>query len=416
MNNLSLLAKHFYNLGLNVTCITNQLTEYSFYATDLLKAPNHEWLSLNSRRQTSEEFENLDWKNATGLGTVAGFRKLHVLDIDGCSDDDFLLDILAILGLPKYYEWVVRSGSQNGYHVFFYSEKYSDLEEEEVCSSFRVNKANNSLLEKMELLWGTHVVLPPSMHKSGGKYAFVNTRYPKNRPLHIDISRFNVIINLFLDRSSIVKKRNYQGKLIDTLNLQSSDHEPRDLMKLERNLFLVYDIKTSGEHKEGFMPSIFQVSWMVMDYSGIVHKRSTEIIKNKENILYSKSKNGLLTKEVIEKLGVSSYDAFKRFLEDLRYCDQVVAHDLQSTLALLSFHISKAGIRFNFKEKMLFCTKTWALKYFKRMGLIIPEEMSLISLYEGVFSQKLRHQKNAISDVIILAKVVKEIMFMVKKA
>mgnify|MGYP000477620881 CR=1 FL=1 len=31
MTKLKLLGKHFYNIGLNITCISNQLTEHNFY-------------------------------------------------------------------------------------------------------------------------------------------------------------------------------------------------------------------------------------------------------------------------------------------------------------------------------------------------------------------------------------------------
>ncbi len=55
MTEIELFAKHYYKLGLNVTCISNHLNEYNFYCRSMLKNPNHEWEHLLTKRQTETE-------------------------------------------------------------------------------------------------------------------------------------------------------------------------------------------------------------------------------------------------------------------------------------------------------------------------------------------------------------------------
>lgn len=259
MNRTQLFAKHFYNLGLNITCISNQLTENNFYSPNLLKAANHPWEHLLTERQSQKELDNYNWTYATGLGLIAGFDNLHVLDIDGCSNEEFVNDILLLLGLPKYYEWVVKSGSQDGFHIHFYSDILEEIEIDRMCTTYPANEENFGLFEKMELLWNTNVVLPNSIHKSGQKYKFLNTNLPKTKPNYIDIQRFEKIIDLFLNRSKMIVKKPETyidppeyTKLIGLE--QPSNLISVDLAELNRELLLFLILKQMDLLKEFLFP------------------------------------------------------------------------------------------------------------------------------------------------------------------
>jgi hypothetical protein len=171
MDNLNYLhGLHYFNLGLNATCISNIVTEHNFYNKNIFKVPCHKWKDLRDRRQTIEELKAYPWDKSTGVGVVAGFNNLHLMDIDGCISQNFLFNILKYLGLPNDYEWVVQSGSLNGYHIYFFSNRFENLKSDDVVSTFPANSKHEYLFDKIEILWKTHAVLPPSLHNSSHEY------------------------------------------------------------------------------------------------------------------------------------------------------------------------------------------------------------------------------------------------------
>lgn len=416
MTKLKLLGKHFYNIGLNITCISNQLTEHNFYDSSILKAPYHKWKHLKSERQKEDELDSFEWNEATGIGTVAGYNNLHILDIDGCSNDNFINDILVILGLPKHYEWVVKTGSQDGYHIYFYSNIFGVLEDNQVCSTFPANEDNIGLFEKMELLWSTHVVLPNSLHKSGDKYKFVNSSYPTKKPNQIDINRFNVILDLFLNRTKIIKKKNYFNTWTEEIELnQPSNIEKIDLSKIEKNLMFIFDTETDGLIKGSILPNIIQISWMIMDYDGIIYKKSTELIngpfnENSDALMVNKIKP-----EIIRKLGIPPEEAYQKIIYDLKYCKLIAAHNLDFDLPVLKNELEKYYLNFDWNEIKKFCTMKWGYKELKNKTNPNPKYPKLTELYEYLFNHSIRQYHNSHSDVVILSKIIKEILFLEKK-
>lgn len=415
MSEFKLLGKHFYNLGLNVTCISNRLTEHNFYDPNLLKAPYHKWKHLKSSRQKSDEFDNYEWENATGIGTIAGYNNLHILDIDGCSNDEFINDILVILDLPKNYEWVVKSGSQDGYHIYFYSKILGDLEENQVCSTFPANQENIGLFEKMELLWSTHIVLPNSLHKSGGKYRFTNVNFPKSKPEQIDISRFKVILELFLNRTKLIKKKNYFETWTEEVKLnQPSDLEVIDLSKIEKDLIFIFDTETDGLIRDSILPNIIQISWMIIDYDGIVYKKSTELINGNYNPNSDAFKINNLKPEIIKKLGLEPEEAYQKVVYDLKYCNLIVAHNLDFDYPILKNEFSNYNVNFDLSKLKKFCTMKWGYNELKKKLESDPKYPKLTELYEYLFNHTIRQYHNSNSDVVILSKIVKEILFIEK--
>jgi hypothetical protein len=70
MNEIKLFAKHYHKLGLNITCISNQVNEYDFYSKNIIKAPNHKWDHLFELRQIESEIESYNWGLSTSVGNV----------------------------------------------------------------------------------------------------------------------------------------------------------------------------------------------------------------------------------------------------------------------------------------------------------------------------------------------------------
>lgn len=203
-------AKKIYSLGLNVTCIHQKDNEDNKFAKDKLKHPSHEYKHFGSKRQSEIEFRSYDWKNSVGLGTIAGFNKLVVIDIDNCPTKKILNSIMNELDLPEDYPWIVASGSRSGFHIYLSVEKPSNLAGNQVVTSYEPNDRFRSDFEKIELLWNTHVVLPPSLHKSGNSYSFLNS-FPTISPIIIDSNLLISTIDKFVRKES---KKNGTGYII----------------------------------------------------------------------------------------------------------------------------------------------------------------------------------------------------------
>ena len=81
---LKIFKDKYSHFGMNLTCIINKVTSFNFDANNLLKRPYHEWESLKLKKQTLIEQNLLDWNNAVGIGTVAGWKtdnKVKIIDV-----------------------------------------------------------------------------------------------------------------------------------------------------------------------------------------------------------------------------------------------------------------------------------------------------------------------------------------------
>lgn len=414
MLNNKILAYHLYKLGLNITCITNYITEHNFYDANILKGAYHEWKHLKKSRQLLNELNEYDWENSVGIGTVAGFENLHVLDIDGCSNYDFIEDLLIILGLPKYYEWVVRTGSLDGYHIYFFSEIIGKLDENQVASSYPPNLDNIGLFEKIELLWSTHIVLPNSVHKSGSKYSFINSKFPKNKPIFIDISKFRIIENLFLNISKIEKKNVYFSLSKEkhrNIKLPNKNINLIDLSLIEEKLFFLFKIETDGLIKNGIHPNIIQISWVIMDTKGIVYKKITELVNSNFDEKSETFNVNKINPEIIKKIGKEPSEVYQDITYDLKHCKIISTHNLKFELSILKNEFEKYQIDFNFDKLEQFSTMNFSNELLFNENNPESKYPKLTELYENLFNHKIKQFHNTNSEVTILAKCVKELLY-----
>lgn len=178
-------------MGFNVSCISDKENKYNQFDSNINKTPNHPWIYLIKNRQEEDIFKSYDWKDAKGIGTILGYKKLRALDIDGCSDINFVKKILHILSLPINYEWMVRSGSGNRFHVIFYCADHNFLCKINPNVSFLSNSSNNKVFEKLELRWVEHLVLPPS---GSNTYQFSYIDIPKDKPQEVFSEAIDFIV------------------------------------------------------------------------------------------------------------------------------------------------------------------------------------------------------------------------------
>ena len=206
----------------NITKIFKEKNQYNV-GRNVHKHPGHEWKHFSFLRQGRKALADSSWENVTGIGTVLEFNNLRALDIDDCNSDNFVKWLINKLKLPENYEWTVKSGSANGYHILFYAENNTLNNNESLKIAYCSNKHYKNIFKKIEFRWKSHLVLPPSLHESGNRYEFLYS-FPKSPPIFVEMSRIISII----EESCV---NNFQLK--DEKNSSSSSSEDRDINSSE---------------------------------------------------------------------------------------------------------------------------------------------------------------------------------------
>jgi Bifunctional DNA primase/polymerase, N-terminal len=100
-------GRFYHRLGTNVLALVPHT-----------KNPIDRWKGWQDRRQTPADLAVQPWRGAWGVGLLSGIDDWRVFDFDHCLTFDAVAALLAALGLPTDYAWVVRSGSRQGWHVW----------------------------------------------------------------------------------------------------------------------------------------------------------------------------------------------------------------------------------------------------------------------------------------------------------
>jgi DNA polymerase III epsilon subunit-like protein len=414
MQEMQLYAKHYKKLGLNVTCISNEVTEANFYSKNLLKAPNHNWRHLTSVRQHDNEYNDLNWNNATGVGCVSGYDSLVAIDIDGCTDYSLLDSILDILQLPRNYEWVTQTGSKNGFHVIVKCEN-NLLSPEQVVTTFPPNKESRHLFEKIEILWKTHVILPPSLHKSGNIYSFLNCRFPLFRPREVDYDFLFDVIRVYLNYKDIAIGTTYGESVYDFKPSKILSDLDEGISIWNKTTFCIVDIETDGLPQKSLsgviFPNVVQVAWLIMDIDGKVLKKDSELV-HYPNLQYTEAFSiNKINLEMVRKIGKPPTEVYRKLISDLKVTDYVVAHNTDFDLPILSDQFKKYQLQDVLSGKRSICTMRETVSLCQ-----IPSpngEYSfpkLSQLYKKLFNYEIQQSHNAISDVLITTKCFKELL------
>ena len=218
---MKVMSMLYNGLGMNITKIRgNGKNPKSF--KDLDEKWNHSMDDFYDEEQSKGMVLTENWYRNSGIGLVLGWNNYHAIDVDDINwqvvgyDSSGKLDMkhiieefLELLGLPKDYPWVVKSGSGCGFHVIF---KCEELDETFSSKSYTPNLHyvynrldSTRLFQRLELRWRDHLILPPSIHISGGRYEFYNG-IPNSIPAMIEIGTIN---NLILHYCGRLKIGNY---------------------------------------------------------------------------------------------------------------------------------------------------------------------------------------------------------------
>jgi len=216
-NRLLTMATYYHAMGMDLTIIQGHGDEEKSYKNPGICNPFPVSGILNNQSNGVSSLFNQNWKIATGIGISLGHSHIRAIDVDqidyNCQilsvDENgnqyfdriggVLTKVLEELGLPTDYPWVVKSGSEIGFHVFFETD---DIDEEINSISFTPNDDYCSdwfgpHFKWMELHWNGHLVLPPSIHYSGTEYTFRHRQLPAIAPSNICLSKLNNMINHF---------------------------------------------------------------------------------------------------------------------------------------------------------------------------------------------------------------------------
>lgn len=208
------IAKDYYeSFGFNLLPLEN-------------KAPKSNWEKWQSEEMLMSDIDGLGWNaNVNGIGAISGINKLRCLDLDKVNDYEVIRKFVTKLGLPSESQWIVKSGSGKGYHIWFYCDDDSYLIK--VLSGdksyYKLQLKENGLCDHIELRWkNCQTVLPPSFHPSGKQYEFVNldgSGLPSQEPSNVGVGKLIEVLKEFcvLESESIgeyVKDKKYPPTLM----------------------------------------------------------------------------------------------------------------------------------------------------------------------------------------------------------
>jgi len=410
------IATHFRVMGFNISCVTNQTNKYNISSRTLFKAPSHDWKHLFHTDQTNEEFQGYDWENATGIGTFTGRNNIFVIDIDGCQSENLVNKILNDLNLPSNYQWIVRSGSRNGFHIYYQGEKLKDFAEEDVVTTFPPNKTYEGYFEKMEFLWYTHVILPPSIHGSARRYEFANNM-PFQQPAFIDNEVIYKVINKYLafkDFESgelygeVFEKISPRGKFISELGEE-------DISKyLMDNIYCVIDIKTTGlpinNNGRISYPNILQIAWILLGEKGEVLKKKSFIISNDYYNTNSNESYINVDFKIAKKISRPLSQVLLELLGDLKISDFIVGHNLEFSSQILKYHYRQELDGDPVSRLGAICTMEKSVNYCKIPGFGLDYKYPKLSeLYYTLFNVRIFPSKNAEIDALNISRCFKKL-------
>jgi hypothetical protein len=434
---LKTYADHFFKLELNVTCISSERNQWNLLDSNLFKSPCHEWISLQSKRQSEDELNSYNWDNSIGIGAVLGFNNLIALDIDGCVEDNFLKVICDIIGINSNYEWIIKTGSGCGFQIllkcndiqvnneeiekelvlkhwlnvddFGYQDvnayypiwggKKSESGKNILYDNEILNKHFNNefklsdLFQKIEFRWKGHSVLPISLHQSGLTYCFVNS-IPKSYPSEISFNSLQKLKELIC-----AKKADFSGNEQKRIMHAYEDSTSNTKIPDERNDYLIYEILTNDASfdldkdkidKGVSSPRLLQISWLIVDIYSNVIKKESYIIKptnfeiNPESILL----NGI-TKEKANAVGEDLAIVLKKFIRDLNSCPLLVCYNYSHNSKVILTEMKKLGLNQN-----LYQTKKSIslINHFSIDNHVVP----LNELYNLHFEKELNFIQNAV--------------------
>ncbi len=355
-------AKNYHSLGLNVIKI-NGIRNYSnINENNILKAPSHPIGELEYKRQMDSELLSMDWENATGVGVVLGYSNLMAIDIDGSNSLQLIQKICSYLKINIDYNWIIKTGSGQGFHILLrceidrdFVDDWQDEHDERVQSfenipNFGAAETNayypkdfeRTTFYKIEFKWKGNLVLPPSLHITGGNYGFLNKK-PIIPPIEID---FHLLQKLREECCS------YQATYSQTFDVPAyhcraeSDQKLYDFKHKRYEPFMLFEIlcrkvEKKEENYSDARLNLISISWLVLDkHFNVVKRKDFNYFDTKSFVVESLK---LIKLDMAEAITTKKREVYFEFLYDLQHCLSVFVR-LKDSLDFLNEAINDSGL------------------------------------------------------------------------
>ncbi len=358
-------AKYYHSLGLNTICISPENNIFNFSENNLLKAPNHDQNLYKHERQTLDNLMGLDWNKASGVGITLGYDDTYVIDIDGCTEIKLVQDICKVLNLPTNYDWIIKSGSHEGYHILFRcnniikisndSDKFIKLRHSsERNEPFPNDDTNayyptysNRAFYKIEFKWSGNLVLPNSLHVSGKHYEFLAHK-PTNQPAFVDFYRLLAVKNIYgsvqAERSEYSTRQFIARKDEEFINYSTRRIEPYIVFKYS----IIRIAKNDLANPQADI-AVIQITWLVLDKKFNLLKRKSYNYFIKTNAL-SNSKI-YISLDNAQCITSNKRSVLLEFLFDLGHVKKIITENT-STIEFIKNELLASGLYLD-----NFCTK-----------------------------------------------------------
>jgi DNA polymerase III subunit epsilon len=392
----------------NVTKILNKENQYNV-GRNIYKHPSHKWNNWVVNRQPISFLKNSNWSNTNGIGTVLGYNNLRALDIDGCNNVNFIKKLLHILNLPENYEWVVRSGSGNGFHILFYASDNEIDFSESLKAAYGSNSIYKNVFKKIEFRWRKHLVLPPSKHPSGNHYEFLFS-FPLYHPLSIDFMDLLIIINLYCKN---IRKADNANIFLNYSEEEESEEEEEESEEEEEEseeeeLILFFDTETTGLPKNwkasvneiDNWPRLVQIAYILSNSRGKIIEKGNYIIKpNGFRIPAESTSVHRISNEKAQAEGLPVIQVLDKFKSLLKKADCLVAHNISFDEMIVGAELIRAGYTNYLTNKFKICTMKESTNYCKIPGNYGYKWPSLSELYYKLFQTNFEESHNAEYDI-----------------
>ena len=362
---------------------------------------------------------NYNWQIATGIGLISGNNNncfFRCIDIDGCDCEDFIDSLLRKLDLPYNYEWVIKTGSGEGYHIWVDCEDLPEYlllngEAQRIYDEFGVlhflpRNTYKNTFKALEIRWNAFCMLPPSISSSGGEYSFRNS-LPRHNilkiPSHVLFDSINLIsVNSAINCNDIISHNGFWSN--------SEEVE---------TIFMCFDTETTGLPKDynkpysdtDNWPHIVQLSYILFsiinDNIQILTEQNFILCPDETYSIPSNMIHGISNEIAIGK-GYNRKDVLNYISRQLEFVDYLVGHNVDFDINVLRCEFEREKIevseQFDYIQKI--CTMRAASTLYPK-GTPWPK---LEKLYKDLNGQHLLNAHNACTDVHATIKCFEELL------
>ncbi len=349
------------------------------------KRPTIAWENWQLIEQTEKDVAGLGWNaGVTGIGGICGINDIRNLDFDKIVDLSFVEMFAKRLGLGEIYPWIIKSGSGNGFHIWFKLSESEELHKKlnGPKSVYHLNPKEDELCDHIELRWcNSMTVLPYSKHPSGNVYTFKYGK-PDEAPKEISADVLLECLEEFCDLEKekevlAVGKRTFEPAGFDKEKLESAIEFLG--AKLPGNCYeewyrIGFGLVTIGEDGRKYFLQMSLSNQYYHDSEFEINKKFDELLRKYDGRITLGTVYHIAEKYGWQKPFVKfwfiendktkiSKQNFKRFLEENGFCKIQLEHGY--ILLKVSKNIVREVEIFNIKDFVIDRLKRLDEEYFK---------------------------------------------------